>query len=51
MDCFALLARTALEKSGARGLGGRVEPRALWKEEVGGLLFSADVNAVTSDVD
>jgi hypothetical protein len=46
MDCFVASlpcanalrlsqAMTALEKSGARGLGGRVEPRALWKEEVG----------------
>jgi hypothetical protein len=39
------------KKSGARGVGGRLEPRALWKEEVGSLLFSADVNAVTSDVE
>jgi hypothetical protein len=42
---------TAEEKKGARGPGGQVEPRALCKEEVGSLLFSADVNAVTSDVE
>jgi hypothetical protein len=40
MDCFAALAMTVVwEKSGARGLGGRVEPRALWKEEVGETSF------------
>ena len=51
MDCFASLAMTALEKAARAALGDRWKPRALWKEEVGSLLFSADVNAVTSDVD
>jgi hypothetical protein len=37
---------------GARAaLGGRVEAARALKEEVGSLLFSADVNAVTSDVE
>ena len=51
MDCFASLAMTALEKAARAALRDRWKPRALWKEEVGGLLFSADVNAVTSDVE
>jgi hypothetical protein len=51
MDCFASLAMTALEKAARAALGDRWKPRALWKEEVGSPLFSADVNAVTSDVD
>jgi hypothetical protein len=37
---------------GARAaLGGQGKPRALWKEGWGNLLFSADVNSVTSDVE
>ena len=35
MDCFASLAMTIIEKAARAALGGRVEPRALWKEEVG----------------
>jgi hypothetical protein len=41
---------TAEKKRRARPWGDG-KPRALWKEEVGSLLFSADVNAVTSDVE
>ena len=52
MDCFASLAMAALVgKKGRARPWGDWRPRALWKEEVGSLLFSADVNAVTSDVD
>ena len=39
------------KKRRARPWGDRWKPRALWKEEVGSLLFSADVNAVTSDAE
>jgi len=42
---------TAEKKAARAALRDRWKPRALWKEEVGSLLFSADVNAVTSDVD
>jgi hypothetical protein len=53
MDCFAALAMTVLvRKKGARAaLGGQVEAARALKEEVGSLLFSVDVNSVTSDAE
>jgi hypothetical protein len=54
MDCFvaSLLAMTALGKKGARAaLGGQVEAARALERGVGSLLFSADVNSVTSDVE
>ena len=48
----SLLAMTSHGRKRARAaLGGRWKPRALWKRRWGGLLFSSDVNAVTSDAD
>ena len=49
----ASLAMTACggKKAARAALGDRWKPRALWKEEVGSLLLSADVNAVTSDAE
>jgi hypothetical protein len=52
MDCFASLAMTIVEEVARAALGGRVEAaRALEGGGWGDLPLSADVNAVTSDVD
>jgi glutamate/tyrosine decarboxylase-like PLP-dependent enzyme len=65
MDCFrlrslsfggqvvaSLLAMAALGKKGARAaLGGQVEAARALERGVGSLLFSADVNSVTSDAE
>jgi hypothetical protein len=53
MDCFASLAMTVVEgKMGARAaLGGQVEAARALERGVGSLLFSADVNSVTSDAE
>ena len=42
---------TAKKKAARATLGGQVEAARALKEEVGGPLLSADVNAVTSDVE
>jgi hypothetical protein len=53
MDCFASLAMMVVEgKMGARAaLGGQVEAARALERGVGSLLFSADVNSVTSDAE
>jgi hypothetical protein len=51
MDCVALLAMTVWEKAARAALGGQVEAARALERGVGSLLFSADVNSVTSDAE